>query len=222
MLRSLLEQTLPYDLRTPLGTILSGARTLVDDAQTLDPTRLREVASGMQQSALRMQHMLEQFLFLMELQLVASDPSRLALAQAARCTVSAELLATVSQRVALAHHRRAAVRCAISEAPVQMSLEHLCRIVHELVDNALRFSPPTTCVDVQLTHGPAAMQLCVTNKGRGLTQEEIAGMQGLPVYGQRGLGLLIVRHLVATYGGTIHIESAPFADTCVEVVLPNG
>ncbi|MGN6474508.1 MAG: HAMP domain-containing sensor histidine kinase [Mycobacteriales bacterium] len=100
----------------------------------------------------------------------------------------------------------------------------LGRAVANLLDNAGKFSPPGSEVDVVLTaHGV----LTVADHGPGIPEEAISHVfdrfyradeaRGLP---GSGLGLSIVKQVVDGHGGTVSIHNREAGGTVVRVTIP--
>jgi len=105
-----------------------------------------------------------------------------------------------------------------------------CRqIVINLVSNAVKFTPKGGRVKVQLRRVGSLVELAVDDTGIGIAASDLARL-GDPFFQAKssydrpyegpGLGLSVVRGLVALHGGTLRIESTPGAGTCVSVRLP--
>jgi signal transduction histidine kinase len=102
-----------------------------------------------------------------------------------------------------------------------------------LVGNALRFvrrgtrTRPGGSIDVRARYDAAALHviLDVQDDGKGIPADKLAHMLE-PAPGQlyaSGLGLSLVRDVVAAHGGTVHLESSTEADrsgTRVRLTLP--
>jgi two-component system sensor histidine kinase MprB len=99
----------------------------------------------------------------------------------------------------------------------------LSRAVANLLDNAGKFSPPGSEVEVALTSGGV---LTVSDRGPGIPDHAIAHVfdrfyradeaRGLP---GSGLGLSIVKQVVDGHGGTVSIANRPDGGTVVQVAL---
>ena len=93
----------------------------------------------------------------------------------------------------------------------------LGQVVGNLVDNACKYSPRGSRVTVRLGGGPAGVQLQVHDEGIGLPAAQLSRVferfyrvdssLTRDVAGT-GLGLTIVRELVAAHGGSVRAESA--------------
>ncbi len=99
--------------------------------------------------------------------------------------------------------------------PITADPGRLEQIVLNLVSNAVKFTPPGGNIDVQLTDARSHVELTVRDDGRGIQREFLA--RAFDPFSQQsassdrrgglGLGLAIVRQLVALHGGTITVAS---------------
>lgn len=96
--------------------------------------------------------------------------------------------------------------------------QQLHQAVECLIENALKFTPSGEQVSVQLYAEPDRVCLAVTDTGIGMSPQELAHVldgfyqansSTTRRYGGLGLGLTIVKAVVAEHGGTIQIESSP-------------
>ena len=103
------------------------------------------------------------------------------------------------------------------------------RVVVELLANALKFTPPGGRVTVELTSdGPDAV-VVVEDTGPGIAAHEQARVFDRFFRTSRalahavpgtGIGLAIVRSVVAAHGGSVGVTSAPAQGARFEVRLP--
>ncbi|MFC4050167.1 sensor histidine kinase, partial [Actinomadura syzygii] len=97
------------------------------------------------------------------------------------------------------------------------------RAAVNLLDNAVKFSPPGGTVDVRLTGG----ELTVRDHGPGIPAEDLPHVfdrfwrspsaRSLP---GSGLGLSIVARVITETGGTVHLEPADGGGTLARIHLP--
>lgn len=100
----------------------------------------------------------------------------------------------------------------------------LRRIFDNLVTNALQSLPADGgAVTISTEQRDRVVRVTVADTGHGMTAEEVARALG-GFYTTRpqgtGLGLSVVRRLVADHGGEVHIDTAPRRGTTVVVELP--
>ena len=108
----------------------------------------------------------------------------------------------------------------------------LHRALLNLIDNALRYSPDGSAVQVIVTSRSGWCRLGVRDCGPGLSEEDLERMferfyRGDPsrVKSQRtgsGLGLSIAQQIAATHGGRIQASNHPEGGALIELILPLG
>jgi signal transduction histidine kinase/ActR/RegA family two-component response regulator len=93
----------------------------------------------------------------------------------------------------------------------------LQQVVWNLLANAIKFTPPGGRVEVRVERADAALRVCVSDTGQGISAEFLpfifdrfrqADSTSTRAHGGLGLGLAIVRHLVELHGGSVQAESA--------------
>jgi len=93
----------------------------------------------------------------------------------------------------------------------------LQQVVWNLVANAIKFTPSGGKVEVRVERADAALQVCVSDTGQGISAEFLpfifdrfrqADSTSTRAHGGLGLGLSIVRHLIELHGGSVHADSA--------------
>jgi two-component system, OmpR family, sensor histidine kinase MprB len=99
----------------------------------------------------------------------------------------------------------------------------LARAVGNLLDNAIKWSPPGGVVEI----GVAGGEVTVRDHGPGIAQEDLAHVfdrfyrapsaRGLP---GSGLGLAIVKHVADEHRGTVRAERAAGGGTLLRLTLP--
>jgi signal transduction histidine kinase len=103
----------------------------------------------------------------------------------------------------------------------------LRRVIENLVDNALRHAPPGSSVTISTGRHEDAIDIRVTDRGRGIPPQQRDEIFDRFVQGSteeiltrtgRGLGLAFCRHAVQAHGGRIWVEDAdPGAVCCVRL-----
>ena len=103
------------------------------------------------------------------------------------------------------------------------------RALGNLVDNALRHTPPGGAVEVEVTRADAsALAVSVRDTGEGIAPELLPRVfdrfvradESRAVDGGAGLGLAIVKRIAALHGGTVRVESTLGAGATFVLVLP--
>jgi len=109
--------------------------------------------------------------------------------------------------------------------------EDLQLVWTNLIENAVRYSPEGSSVEVAVANAKATAKVTVQDNGAGIPASDLPRIferfyRGDPsrnrATGGFGLGLAIVKALVEAYGGTIAAESTPGKGTRMTVELPVG
>ena len=131
----------------------------------------------------------------------------------------------------LAEARDVALELNHSEAgPMVGDRPRLHRAVLNLLDNALRYSPQGSSVDVQVSASGGWWQLSIRDHGPGLSDMDLDNMfqrfyRGDPSRARSarsgsGLGLAIVQQIAVNHGGRVEARNHPEGGTSMELTLP--
>jgi signal transduction histidine kinase len=105
----------------------------------------------------------------------------------------------------------------------------LSRVLQNLVDNALKYSPKGSPCELEARGEGDSIVFWVRDYGIGIPKEELARIfdrfyqvdsSSTRTFRGAGLGLSLVRDLLARLGGTIEVESAPGEGSRFTVTLP--
>lgn len=202
-----------HELRTPITSVTGYARMLLRElGDRKDPDRVARYAGRLDEAGSRLATLAEDLL----------DVSRIRSGQLP-LRVGKVDLGALAQRVALryAEHRSSARdRIVFSAAdgvlPVLADPDRIEQVLTNLIDNALKYSPPDTAVELILGGDEEIVQLSVRDQGIGVVPESLdaifepfgraanaeeTGATGL------GLGLYICRTIIERLGGSIWAES---------------
>ncbi len=220
--------SLPHELRTPLNVILGFSDLLMADAATAVPEHVYEMARYMNESALRLYHLIENFLVYAHTEICLNDAEQRAalkrhFALHPRTTIEYAALQIADQR-----GRTVDINLELAEVQsVAISDEYLKKIVEELVDNACKFSLAATPISLSGEVCGDHYCLHVSNHGRGMSEDEINKINAYMQFERRlyeqqgsGLGLVICQRLAQLHGGALHINSVLNERTTVTVELP--
>ena len=110
-----------------------------------------------------------------------------------------------------------------------LDLESIERTLHNLLTNAIKFSPPGGTVHVRLHAQPDRAVLEVEDHGKGISAESLSHLfqpfarsssAVKAVIPGTGLGLYVSKILVEAHGGSISLQSTEGLGTTVTVTLP--
>jgi len=102
---------------------------------------------------------------------------------------------------------------------------HLRRAFFNLIENAVKFTPPGGSVKILLTYTPLGIALIIADTGPGIPERELPYLFNcefrVQESGSIGLGLEVARAIVEAHLGTIEASNLPRGGLEVMVKLPN-
>ncbi len=120
------------------------------------------------------------------------------------------------------------VMCVPDGLTVEVDRELLALALRQLLDNALKYSPPNSTIEIRGT-GNGSAQLVVRNSGSTIPDAERARIAERFYRGARarripgtGMGLAIVKQIIEAHGGNLSVASGPDAGTAFTLSLPRG
>jgi len=196
-----------HELKTPLTAVREGAELLRDNVGGVLAPEQREIVRIVRENTLSLQKLIEDLLAYHQTR--ALEPQ----------TVEAVSLADVVGRVLREHKLAAFARMVSFDAklePAQVTgdAEQIRTIVDNLVSNAIKYSPRSESIAVQLAVDGGFAVLDVVDHGPGVDPDERPRIfdsfyTGKPPVDGRvkgsGLGLAIVRDYTLAHGGRIEV-----------------
>ena len=215
--------TVSHELRTPIAAVHGAAQTLAREDVVFTEDLRRRLLSVISDQSERLAHLVSDILLTSQV-----DSGRLVLA---------------SEQVDVAEVARRAIEAGRAHAPDELSLELLAppnlapvytdrdklrQVLVNLVANAIKYSPGTGRIEVQLEQLENRLRIAVRDEGVGIPQSEqerifekfyrVPNM--INAVSGTGLGLYICRKLVRRMGGTIWVESSEGIGSTFFVELP--
>ena len=204
-LKTALLRTVSHDLRSPLTAILASADALASPGLNLEPEERLGLAQTIRGEATRLDRVVEQLLDLSRLEAGAIEPHR-------ELWPVDEL---VGQALAGLGAEAGRVRLEIGPEtpPVEVDAAQIERVLANLLDNAIQYSPPGSHVLVRAEQGATELRLHVVDSGTGLPAEQREALfqpfsRGSAGRGS-GLGLAIARGFADANGGRLWAQDDP-------------
>ena len=223
-LRGNITLALPHELRTPLNGIMGLASLLMDDYASMPPEEVLESSKFIHDSAMRLHRLIENFLVFSQIELMASESKTIDISGSVEPVVANEVVPELARKIASRFQREGDLHLKAVPVSVLVPLENFIKIVEEIIDNAFKFSEPGQAVNITIEVAEGRCQFVVTDKGRGLTAEQISRIGphiqfNRQTYEQQGagLGLFIAQRLTELLGGRFHIDSKADQGTTVRV-----
>ncbi len=219
--RRALTADIAHELRTPLAVQRAYLEALEDGIYDLTLDNLKPIKEH--------NHLLTR---------LVDDLRTLALADSGQL----ELVCTPTDFTALIKRVTARLepQAAERQIQIQLSLDEACpllsldaqrieQILHNLLDNALRYTPDGALIPVALTVGREQCFLTVRDSGPGIPPEDLtliferfyrAGKSRSRADGGTGLGLSIARKIAQAHGGDLTAKNHPEGGAVFTLVLP--
>lgn len=211
-----------HELKTPIGALglLSEAILGAKD----QPEEVVRFASRMQMEAKRLTDLVQEIIDLSRLQ--SSDP----LSKAFPVDVNEIVREAVSQAQISSESRGIFVEIGeIADATVIGDRDQLIAAAHNLIENAVNYSPEDTKVSVVAKRNQDIIEISVTDQGIGIAEEDQARIferfyrvdpARSRETGGTGLGLSIVKHVALNHGGDVKVWSKPGVGSTFTLLLP--
>ncbi len=226
-LRRSIIYALPHELMTPLNGILGPAELLIQMFDLLSKEEIVEMLGIIRKSGDRLYHLMQNYLLYAQLDLFSSDDEAITMLQSGCTTNVHVVIESASMSKASQHNRQKDLVLKCDVAAIKIEQEHLHKIIIELLDNAFKFSPVGSPVEVIGEQDDDFYTITINDHGRGMKPEEIASIGGYMQFDRRiheqqggGFGLIIAKRLVELHNGKFAIDSVPHVRTSLRFSLP--
>jgi two-component system sensor histidine kinase SenX3 len=213
-----------HELKTPIGAVSLLAEAL--EQASNEPDEVKRFAKRLSIEAERLARTTHEIIELSRLQ--ASD----VLQEAAVVDIDAVIAQAVDRnRVAAEKHGIALVSGGEAGTEVFGDAGMLVTAVHNLVANAIQYSPDNSRVGIGVSHADGVVEIAVTDQGVGIPEAErervferffrVDSARSRNT-GGTGLGLAIVKHVVQNHGGDVRVWSHPGSGSTFTIRLPEA
>lgn len=211
-----------HELRTPLAIIRTEAEVALRSRR--DPEQDRRVLEDLLEEMERLGRLVEQLLFLCreDAGLPTGPRQAIRLDQLARDVAGHMQAAAREQDLSLDVE-------AVTPCTVRGDADRLRQLLFNLLDNAVKYTPPGGAVRVRAASSDGCARIVVEDTGLGIPPEHLphvfdrfyrADPSRGPEREGTGLGLAICRSIAEAHGGEIRIESVAGRGTSVALTLP--
>lgn len=201
-----------HDLRTPLAAIRGYTETILDKGESLSVVERERFLTTSLASIDALAGMVED---LFELSRLEAREERLHgedFSVAELCQDTVMKLAPLAERYGVGLSLTAPTEL----FPVHGEIPMLERVLTNFIDNAFRYAPAGSTIEVSLVRSGDSVRVQVSDQGPGLSPEERGRVfdrfyTGDPsrTSGRSGLGLAIAKRIVELHGGTIGVTGDP-------------
>ena len=209
-LRTALIDSLTHELRTPLTSIRAAATTLMQ-ADGLDEAARLDLASLIDEEASRLDTLIGQAVEMAEID--ANVVQVHSVQQHPRALLDQ---AVEESRTALAPHR-VAISAEEPDTPAWFDPHLLVRVLRHLLENAARYCPQGSRIALSCRRQGGRLEFRVEDNGPGIDSADLPlifekfyrGKMSARAAKGSGMGLAIVKAILAAHGGAIEVESVP-------------
>jgi len=198
-----------HELKTPIGALGLLSEAILGAKN--QPEEVVRFATKMQSEAKRLAELVQEIIDLSRLQ--SSDP----LQRAFPVEIEDVIREAVDQAQVSSESRRISIEVgAIQDATVIGDRDQLIAAVHNLVENAINYSPENTKVSVTSKLNSGLIEISVADQGIGIPESELGRIferfyrvdpARSRATGGTGLGLSIVKHVALNHGGDVKVWS---------------
>jgi two-component system, OmpR family, phosphate regulon sensor histidine kinase PhoR len=213
-----------HELKTPLTSIAGYAETLATEASP--GTQIERFARPILSNARRMHRLVDDLLDLSRIESGRwqPDPERVDVRG-----LAGEAWTAFADR---ARERRIQFTAAAGDVHhVTADPEAMRQVLTNLLDNALRHTPPDGRITVSVESAPGGVIVSVADTGSGIPPQHLpriferfyrADPGRSREEGGTGLGLAIVKHLVEAHGGRVEAQSTIGRGTTIRMFFPEA
>ena len=213
-----------HELKTPIGAVGLLAEAL--QAASDEPDQVRRFAKRLSKEADRLARITREIIELSRLQAAdaLTSPQVVEIDHVVALAIDQNRVAAESGRVTI-------VSGGDSGAEVYGDEPLLAVALHNLIANAIQYSPAGSRVGVGVSNADGIVEVAVTDQGIGIPDEELARVferffridpARSRHTGGSGLGLSIVKHVVQNHGGDIRVWSQPGNGSTFTIRLPGA
>lgn len=224
-LRRELIANLSHDIRTPISIIHGYIETLIIKEGSLEAHKRKEYLQVILKSSERLRKLMDDLFELSKLEAGQIIPHK-----------ETFLMSDLLQDVMMKYKLPAQERNIHMETDIVSGAPKVCadvalieRVLQNLIDNALKFTPEHGKVRVSLRKENASVEVSIANTGEGIAGEEIPHIFNRYYKVEKsdheknngsGLGLAIVKNILQIHETDIHVASERFGLTTFKFALP--
>ena len=211
-----------HELKTPIGALGLLSEAILGAKN--QPEEVVRFATKMQNEAKRLTELVQEIIDLSRLQ--SSDP----LQKAFPVEIDDVIREAISQAQISSEARGIYVEMGqLQSATVIGDRDQLIAAVHNLVENAINYSPENTKVSVTSATNNGLVEISVSDQGIGIADSELGRIferfyrvdpARSRATGGTGLGLSIVKHVALNHGGDVKVWSKEGVGSTFSILLP--
>lgn len=219
--RSALLQSVSHDLRTPLVAVMGAASTLMEMGKDLDRQTITKLSGEMYAELEQLNRLLNN---LLQMTYLEAEQVRLQISPHPVKEVIDLALKALGKKLA---DRTVNVSIANNVPDVPLDKTLIEEVIINLLDNAVKFTPPGSPIDIVVAMHAKSVMVTVEDRGPGIVLDEVDKLfekfyRGRKLTTERGLGLglAICHSIIKAHGGSIWAENRPEGGAAFRFTLP--
>jgi two-component system sensor histidine kinase SenX3 len=211
-----------HELKTPIGALSILSEAVLDASN--DPEAIAKFASRMQSEAKRLSDLVQEIINLSRLQ--DDDP----LKNGKAVVVGDAITEAIDQSRLNAEKRKInLVYEELDGATINGDRTQITMAIHNLIENAINYSPDSTRVAITLKVAEGIAEVAVSDQGIGIPEKDLERIferfyrvdpARSRLTGGTGLGLSIVKHIATNHGGDVSLWSVEGAGSTFTIRFP--
>lgn len=224
-LRRELVANVSHDLRTPLATIHGYIETLLIKSESLNKDEREKYLKTVLSSTDRLKNLVEELFELSKLEAKQTKPNPEPIS-------ISELVQDIGHKYfIIAENKGIQFQCIVPrDLPLIVAdIALIDRVIQNLVDNAIKFTPAGGTVKIELQKLSGVVQVSIADTGEGIAEEDIPHIFDRYNKGSQknmfqnegaGLGLAIVKKILEVHNLSITVSSKKSEGTSFSFTLP--
>lgn len=211
-LRENIVTALPHELRISLNTIIGYSDILQAEAQILRPDQVILWSGHIHDAAYRIYHLVENYLYYVRLQMMIEKGESIKVEEIIGNI--APIIGSLAHRIAETHKRVDDLVVEVEDSS-ELKLNHsdIIKIVHELLDNAFKFSAKGQAVRITACVEDSFYAIYFRDEGIGISSEQSENIGAYMQFDRWlheqqgvGLGLAVVKQFAELYNAEFTIK----------------
>lgn len=213
-----------HELRTPITSIKGFVETLQDGAGE-DPQLRRRYLDIIARHTIRMEHIIEDLLSLARIE---QQEGRVLDTEDTNLNAMLKEVIELFEPPAKEKNIEVILSCP-QDLTLKLNPSLFEQALANLLDNAIKYSPPDTRTTIEVRDLPAEIQILFRDEGNGIPARDLdriferfyrVDKSRSREAGGTGLGLSIVKHVVQLHGGTVSVHSVEGVGSTFTIHLP--
>lgn len=222
-LRAALLSSVSHDLRTPLSSIKAAASSLLQEDVQWDEEARRSFALAIEREADRLNRLVGNLLDMSRIEGGALKPEK------EWYPVDELIHDVLGHMQPIVQGRVVQTHLPDDLPPVELDYLQIDQVLTNLIENAVRHTPPETPIEVSAQREGEQMVISVADRGPGIPEKDKVHIfdKFYRVLGTQrgtgsGLGLAVCKGLVEAHGGSIWVEDRENGGAIFRFTLPIG